>query len=61
MKIEIYCEGYERGTAFEVANALINNYIGNDYGRFEDKLVMLDEISDHIKVFVNHAGKEVKA
>lgn len=60
MKIEIYAEGYERGTAFEVANALINNYIGNDYGKFEENLIMLDEIADHIKVFVNHAGREVR-
>ena len=61
MKIEIYEEGYERGTAFEVANALINNFLDRDYGKFEDNIIMLDEIADHIKVFVNHAGKVVKA
>ena len=58
MIVDIHLEGYERGTAFEVANALINYYVGRDYGKLEDSIIMLDEIADHIKVFVSHAGKE---
>ena len=58
MILEIHFEAYERGTAFEFANALINHYTGRDCGRWEDNIIMLDEIADHIKVFVNHAGKE---
>ena len=54
MLIEIYLENHDHGTPFEIANALIEHCIDKQYDSVAESLIALDEIADHIKVFVGH-------
>lgn len=60
MILEIHLDKNEQGTPFEVANALINYYIARDHFPHRMNILALEEISEHIKVFVSHTGKEQK-
>lgn len=54
MILEIHLENHDRGRPCEIANALIDNCMDRRDAYLEG-LITLNEIADHIKVYVNHA------
>ena len=54
MILEIHLENHDSGRPCEVVNALIDNCMDRSDSYLEG-LITLNEIADHIKVYVNHA------
>ena len=54
MILEIHLENHDSGRPCEVANALIDNFTGRS-DTYLEGLITLNEIADHIKIYVNHA------
>lgn len=60
MTIEVHLDHHEYGTPFEFANAVIKNYMEREMLESKTNLIALDEIADHIKVFVMHTREAWK-
>lgn len=61
MRIDFYCNEDELGTPIEIANAIIKNRLDGIYDTDVLKIrrAELSEISEHIRVFLNHTERVV--
>lgn len=57
MRVEFHLEEYETLEPIEIASALIRTYLENtnDYEMLVLKKIQLQEITEHIQVFLKHS------